>query len=53
MRFVSQNGFEHHVAMVRGNHADVVSEAVNRYLKWPNYHHNAIPEAALSFPARF
>lgn len=53
MRFVSQNGFEHHVAMVRGNHADVVAEAVNRYLKWPNYHHNAIPEATLSFPARF
>ena len=27
MRFVTQNGFEHHVAMVRGNHADVVAEA--------------------------
>ncbi len=35
MRFVTQTGFEHHVAMVRGHHADVVSEAVNRYLNWP------------------
>ena len=52
MRFVSYNGFEHHVAMVRGHHADVVKEAVYRYLKWPIYHHNAKPEAALSFPPR-
>jgi L-fucose isomerase-like protein len=53
MRFVSQNGFEHHVAMVRGQHADVIKEAVYRYLKWPIYHHNAEPEPALAFPARF
>jgi L-fucose isomerase-like protein len=52
MRFISQNGFEHHVAMVRGHHADVINEAVNRYLKWPHYHHNATPEPSLSFPAR-
>ena len=34
-----RQGFEHHVAMVRGNHADVVDEAVSRYLKWDVYHH--------------
>lgn len=34
-----RQGFEHHVAMVRGNHADVVDEAVSRYLKWDIYHH--------------
>jgi L-fucose isomerase-like protein len=34
-----RQGFEHHVAMVRGNHADVVEEAVSRYLKWDIYHH--------------
>ncbi len=34
-----RQGFEHHVAMVRGNHADVVDEAVSRYLKWNVYHH--------------
>ncbi|MFG6081171.1 L-fucose/L-arabinose isomerase family protein [Paracoccus litorisediminis] len=53
MRFVSQNGFEHHVAMVRGNHADVVHEAVTRYLGWPIYHHEAEPEPQLTFPNRF
>ncbi|WP_127902412.1 L-fucose/L-arabinose isomerase family protein [Solirhodobacter olei] len=45
MKFVVRNGFEHHVAMVRGNWADTVDEAVRRYLKWPIYHHLA-PEAA-------
>lgn len=53
MRFVTQNGFEHHVAMVRGHHADVVEEAVIRYLGWPIYHHGAEPEAQLFHPNRF
>ena len=53
MRFVTQNGFEHHVAMVRGHHADVVAEAVTRYLRWPSYHHGALPEPLLSLPNRF
>lgn len=34
-----RQGFEHHVAMVRGNHASVVEEAVSKYLKWDLYHH--------------
>ena len=50
MRFVTQNGFEHHVAMVRGGYADVVNEAVYRYLGWPIYHHNGNAEPnAVSF----
>ncbi|MBI1169990.1 fucose isomerase [bacterium] len=53
MRFVTQNGFEHHVAMVRGHHADVVSEAITRYLGWPSYHHNTPAEPQLSWPNRF
>ena len=53
LRFVTQNGFEHHVAMVRGHHADVVAEAVTRYLGWPIYHHGAIPEPQLFTPNRF
>ena len=53
LRFVTQNGFEHHVAMVRGHHADVVSEAVTRYLNWPFYHHGQPPEPALTQPRRF
>ena len=53
MRFVTQNGFEHHVAMVRGHHADVLNEAITRYLDWPIYAHDVEPEAHLSSPRRF
>ena len=34
------NGFEHHVAMVRGRAARVVNEAVTKYLGWRTYWHN-------------
>ncbi|MBU2532177.1 MAG: fucose isomerase [Alphaproteobacteria bacterium] len=53
MGFITQNGFEHHVAMVRGHHADIVNEAVTRYLGWPLYHHGGTPEPQLFFPNRF
>ena len=36
-----QEGFEHHVAMVRGSHAAVLDEVLNRYLGWELYHHEA------------
>lgn len=36
---IVRNGFEHHVAMVRGRCASVVEEAVRRYLDWPIYRH--------------
>ncbi len=49
MRFVAQNGFEHHVAMVRGHHADIVNEALTRYLRWPLYHHGAQAEPVLNW----
>lgn len=52
LRFVTQNGFEHHVAMVRGHHAEVTAEAVTRYLGWPIYHHGAEPEPQLHRPGR-
>jgi L-fucose isomerase-like protein len=55
MRFVTRNGFEHHVAMVRGNHGEVVDEAISRYLGWPIYHHQTTPHytavSELSFRA--
>jgi len=38
---ITRNGFEHHVAMVRGHYANVVEEAVSRYLCWPVYRHGA------------
>lgn len=36
---ICQNGYEHHVAMVRGNVSSVIDEAVNKYLGWQLYHH--------------
>jgi L-fucose isomerase-like protein len=39
--FIARNGFEHHVAMVRGRHAEAVHEAITRYLNWPIYRHEA------------
>jgi L-fucose isomerase-like protein len=35
-----KNGFEHHVAMVRGNWAGVLKEAVGNYLGWDLYYHS-------------
>ena len=37
---VCQNGFEHHVAMVRSHVANIVYEAVSKYLGWKVYYHN-------------
>lgn len=39
MKFMCKNGFEHHVAMVRGKVADVIEEAVTNYLGWELYVH--------------
>ena len=38
--YICQNGYEHHVAMVRGHCASVIHEAVSKYMKWDIYHHN-------------
>jgi len=35
-----QNGFEHHVAMTRTHCADIVYEAISKYMKWEIYHHH-------------
>jgi L-fucose isomerase-like protein len=45
LSFISRNGFEHHVAMVRGHHAAIVEEAIAGYLDWPLYRHER-PEPA-------
>ena len=37
--YICKNGFEHHVAMVRGHVADVLDEAISTYLGWDLYHH--------------
>jgi len=33
MKYICSEGFEHHVAMVRGNVADILEEAA-KYLQW-------------------
>jgi len=40
MGLVCQNGFEHHVAMARGHCADVLEEAICKYLDWDLYRHS-------------
>lgn len=35
-----KNGFEHHVAMVRSHCAQVLNEAVSKYLGWDLYYHD-------------
>lgn len=39
LKTITANGFEHHVAMVRSHVADVVYEAVSKYLGWTAYFH--------------
>jgi L-fucose isomerase-like protein len=39
LKYICKNGFEHHVAMVRGNWADVLEEAITTYLDWDLYRH--------------
>jgi L-fucose isomerase-like protein len=38
--YICKNGFEHHVAMVRGHCADVLDEAISTYLGWDLHVHN-------------
>jgi L-fucose isomerase-like protein len=40
LRYITKNGFEHHVAMVRGNWASILAEATTNYLGWDFYGHN-------------
>lgn len=39
LAYLCRHGFEHHVAMVRGHCADVIHEAISKYMKWDIYHH--------------
>jgi L-fucose isomerase-like protein len=39
MKFICKNGFEHHVALVRGEVKDIIEEAVDNYLGWDLYVH--------------
>lgn len=39
MKYICKNGFEHHVAMCRGNVKEILSEAIDNYLGWSLYIH--------------
>jgi L-fucose isomerase-like protein len=39
LRYICENGFEHHVAATRSPQAAVIHEALNKYLCWPTYLH--------------
>jgi len=39
MKFMCKNGYEHHVAMVRGNVSGILEEAIDNYLGWELYSH--------------
>ena len=40
LRHITTEGFEHHVAMVRGSWASAVNEATSKYMGWDVYWHN-------------
>jgi L-fucose isomerase-like protein len=40
MRFLSANGFEHHVALNYSPRTEVLYEALSTYMGWKIYHHN-------------
>jgi L-fucose isomerase-like protein len=40
MRFICQNGFEHHVVMNQSHTASVLTEAFTNYLGWKTYMHS-------------
>jgi L-fucose isomerase-like protein len=40
MKYMCKSGFEHHVAMVRGNVGDILEDTVNTYLGWDIYRHS-------------
>ncbi len=39
MKYMCKNGYEHHVAMVRGHVAEILDEAIGNYLGWDLYKH--------------
>ena len=39
MKYMCKNGFEHHVAMVRGHVSEIIEEAIGNYMGWDIYHH--------------
>lgn len=41
LRYICENGYEHHVAVNRSQVADALSEALTKYMGWEVYYHQA------------
>jgi L-fucose isomerase-like protein len=41
MRYICKNGFEHHAAMSASHTAGILTEALETYLGWKVYRHEA------------
>ena len=39
LRFICENGYEHHVAINQSRVADAVAEALEKYMRWDVYYH--------------
>ena len=39
LKYITENGFEHHVAISRSNVAKILDEVFSNYLGWETYHH--------------
>jgi L-fucose isomerase-like protein len=39
LRYICENGFEHHVTINQAHVADIIEEAFTKYLDWPTYRH--------------
>ena len=46
LRYICENGFEHHVAANLSTTAGMVHEAASKYLGWPMYWHNRLLDLA-------
>ncbi|WP_020533303.1 L-fucose/L-arabinose isomerase family protein [Flexithrix dorotheae] len=44
MRYICNNGFEHHAVMNASHTAGILQEALEKYLNWDVYYHNAPEE---------
>jgi L-fucose isomerase-like protein len=40
MRYITKNGYEHHVAIVQAECADIIEEALGNYMGWEVYRHS-------------
>jgi hypothetical protein len=40
LRYICENGYEHHVAINPSLVASAVYEALDKYMDWDVYHHN-------------